>query len=123
MRKTTFFSIRIFHTVIIIKGKLFKVRKIVLLFKALNNLMMMKMILMFSTLIKIILTITKLFSRKSKISKIKLKDNMKQQKIKIKNQIILFSRFFKLIKRLRINKVISSKVDGVRMNTTDFWKL
>jgi hypothetical protein len=63
-RKIKLISTQIFHIVIIIKVKLFRVPKIVLVYKALNNLMMTKMILMFSTLIKIILTITQLSLRK-----------------------------------------------------------
>jgi hypothetical protein len=85
---------------------------------------MMKMILMFNTLIKIILMITQLSSRKSKINKMKLMDQTKQIQIKKKtiNQIIRLSEFLRSINNLKIHKVNLTKEDGVRMNTTDFWK-
>ena len=113
---------RIFHTSIINKVKIFKVSKIVLVSKELNNLMMTKMILMFSTLIKLILTITQLSSSKLKIRKMKLMDQMKQKYLNNKtyNQVIRLSKFLRLINKLRNHKVTSTKEDGVRMNTTDF---
>ena len=82
--------------------------KKVLVIKALDNLMMTKMILMFSTLIKLILTITQLSSSKLKIRKMKLMDQMKQKYLNNKtyNQVIRLSKFLRLINKLKIPKLI-----------------
>ena len=84
--------------------------------------MMTKMILMFSTWIKIIFMIAQLFFRKIKISKMKLKDQMKW-KLPNKhsyNQVIKLSKFLQLINNLKIHKVNLIKEDGVKMSTADF---
>jgi hypothetical protein len=84
--------------------------------------MMTKMILMFSTWIKIIFMIAQLFFRKIKISSMKLKDQMKW-KLPNKqsyNQVIKLSKFLQLINNLKIHKVNLIKGDGVKMSTADF---
>lgn len=69
--------------------------------------------------------IVQLFFKKIKISKMRLKDQMKWKlsKKQTYNQAIKLSKFLQLINNLKIKKVNLIKEDGVRMSILDFCKL